>query len=173
MTIHRRYDIYFFTATILEWKPILHDDNYKKIVIESLRFLVENKRIYLCGFCIMSNHIHLLWQMQHPHELKDVQRDFLKYTAQIILKNLRNTDTQLMETLRVDAKDRKYQVWERNALSVPIRSEAVLKQKLDYIHNNPVKAGLCSLAHHYKFSSAKYYETGSDDWGFLTHYIFD
>lgn len=57
------YPVYwpqFFTATILEWKPLLKQDKYKDVIIESLRFLVNDKRIKLFAFVIMSNHIHLI-----------------------------------------------------------------------------------------------------------------
>ena len=46
----------------------------------------------------------------------------------------------------------------------------LFEQKVDYIHNNPVKAGLCKFGEDYQYSSAKFYETGNDDWGFITHY---
>ncbi len=88
-------------------------------------------------------------------------------------KDLRNNNQPLLETLSVNAKDRKYQVWERNPLSVPVWTEAVLIQKLNYIHENPVKAGLCKLPEEYVFSSAYFYETGEDNWGFMSHYLFD
>jgi REP element-mobilizing transposase RayT len=52
----------FFTATIYEWQPVLADDQYKDIIIESLQFLVAEKRIELNAFVIMHNHIHLMWQ---------------------------------------------------------------------------------------------------------------
>jgi REP element-mobilizing transposase RayT len=60
----------FFTASIKGWYKLLQHDKYKDIVIDSLRFLVEDKRIKLYAFAIMSDHIHLIWQMQpliHPH----------------------------------------------------------------------------------------------------------
>ena len=50
----------FYTATILEWKPLLKQDKYKDVIIESLRFLVFEKRINLYAFVIMSNHVHLI-----------------------------------------------------------------------------------------------------------------
>jgi putative transposase len=53
----------FFTATNLEWKKLLQPDKYKDIVIDSLRFLVTDGRIKLYAFVIMSNHMHLIWQM--------------------------------------------------------------------------------------------------------------
>ena len=82
---------------------------------------------------------------------------------------IRNRVLQLNQYL-VDAKDRKYQLWERNALSVDLWSEKVLIQKLRYIHENPVRAGLCKYPEEYKYSSAMFYKTGIDNWGFLTHY---
>jgi hypothetical protein len=99
-----------------------------------------------------------------------VQRDFLKYTAQKIKADLRRYPPVVLENFRVDAKDRKYQFWERNPLSVELRTHAVFIQKLRYIHYNPVKAGLCILPEEYKYSSAEFYLTGVDKWGFLTHY---
>ena len=55
---------HFFTATNLEWKKLLAEDKYKDIIIESMRFLVKNKRVIIYGFVIMDNHIHIIWQLQ-------------------------------------------------------------------------------------------------------------
>ena len=57
----------FFTATCLEWKNLLKLNKYKDIFVESLRFLVKEKRIFLYAFVIMQNHIHLVWQMKAHH----------------------------------------------------------------------------------------------------------
>jgi len=118
----------------------------------------------------MGNHIHIVWHIIHPHTEEEVQRDFLRFTAQMMIKEMRNSDPGLLETFKVEARDRKYQVWERNSLTVPLRSEAVVEQKINYIHNNPVRAGLCHIAEDYKYSSAGYYETGVDTFGFMMHY---
>jgi putative transposase len=160
----------FFTSTNLEWKKLLSQDKYKDMVVESLRFLVVYKRIKLYAFVIMSNHIHLIWQMRSGIKPDVVQRDFLKYTAQRIKYDLERNHPEILKNFLVNAKDRKYQFWERNALSVELRTAKVFQQKLDYIHLNPVKAGICKLPEQYKYSTAKFYETGIDDWGFVTHY---
>ncbi len=160
----------YFTATNLKWKKLLESDKYKLIVIDSLRFLVEDHRIILYAFVIMWNHIHLIWQMQADIKPEDVQRDFLKYTAQKIKADLKIYNPRFLEEFRVDAKDREYQFWERNPLSIDLWSHKVFLQKLDYIHWNPVRAGICRLPEKYLYSSAKFYETGIDNWGFLTHY---
>ncbi len=80
--------IQFFTATILQWKHLLKPDKYKYIIIESLRFLTNEKRAAILGFTIMPNHIHIIWKILSPHHRANVQRDFLKFTAHQVIKNL-------------------------------------------------------------------------------------
>jgi hypothetical protein len=65
-----------------------------------------------------------------------VQRDFLKYTAQLIKKDIDKNHAEDLKDFMVNAKDRKYQFWERNPLSIEIWSEKVLLQKLKYMHEN-------------------------------------
>jgi hypothetical protein len=99
-----------------------------------------------------------------------VQRDFLKFTAQTIKEDMAKHHKNELMGFKVNAKDRKFQFWERNPLSVDLWSREVLIQKLKYIHENPVRVGFCRRAEDYKYSSALFYETGVDNWGFLTHY---
>ena len=160
---------HFFTATNLNWKKLLAPNKYKDIVIESMRFLVDDKRVIIYGFVIMDNHIHIIWQLQAGRKRNDVQRDFLKYTAQLIKKDMMKHHPDELKEFLVNAKDRKYQFWERNPLSVEIWSENVLLQKLKYIHENPVRAGICKYPDDYKYSSVLLYKFGKDNWGFLTH----
>ncbi len=148
----------------------MKEDRFKDIIIDSLRFLSESRRIVVYGFVIMPNHFHLIWQMLGEHKREDVQRDFLKFTGQQILKHLRNEKSGLLQELLVQAKDRKYQVWERNSLGIPLWTDKVLLQKLDYVHDNPVKAGLCELPEDYKYSSAGFYLKQETNWNFLVHH---
>ncbi len=159
----------FFTATNLEWKKLLKPDKYKDIVMDSLRFLVQEKRIILYAFVIMENHLHLIWQMQAGIKAADVQRDFLKYTAQKIKKDLQIHHPEFLNQFKVKTKDRNYQFWERNALSIELITEKVFQQKLNYLHNNPVVAGISKLPEQYRYSSASLYELNKTEWEFLTH----
>ena len=160
----------FFTATILEWKRLLKPGKYKKIILSSLQFLVQNKRIQVNAFVIMDNHIHLIWQMMEGIKPEAVQRDFMKYTAQKIKQDLRLFHPAVLAHFKVNAKDREYQFWERNALSVELKTMEMFKQKLEYIHYNPVMAGLCNLPEEYEYSTARFYEKGINDWKFVSHY---
>src|SRR3954471_21539023 len=76
----------------------------------------------------------------------------------------------MLQDYLVDAKDRKYQFRERNSLSIDLWSPKVFMQKLNYIHNNPtqVKWLLARNPEDHKYSSANYYYTGIDAFGFLS-----
>ncbi|MDP2387272.1 MAG: transposase [Bacteroidota bacterium] len=163
--------LYFSTFTNLNWLHLLEDNFHKQIILKSLKFLVEDKRITLYGFVIMPNHIHLLWQIEKEHELKNVQRDFLKYTAQQIKFNLIDTGNKILADLVVYSKDRKAQIWERNGLSFMLNNPETIKQKLNYIHNNPIKEkwSLAEVPEKYHYSSAAFYATGNDTFEMLTH----
>lgn len=167
--MHSKQFAEFITVTCLEWKPVLADDRFKEIIIDSLRFLSKEERITVYAFVIMQNHFHMIWQIMGDHERKNVQRDFLRFTSQQILKHLRNERSPLQDELLVHAKDRIRQVWERNSLGIPLWSEKVIDQKLEYIHYNPVKAGLCEYPEDYKYSSARFYYKNKKDWNFLVH----
>lgn len=160
----------FFTATIFNWHRLLDDDKYKNIIISSLKFLVVNNRIILNGFVIMPNHIHLIWQMKEGIKRANVQRDFLKFTAQQIKFDLQQNNPGLLKLFKVDVKDRDYQIWEHRPLSVSLWSREVMRQKLDYIHRNPIhhKWKLADTPEDYHYSSAKFYHLNIDDWGFIT-----
>ncbi|SHH14059.1 REP element-mobilizing transposase RayT [Chryseolinea serpens] len=167
--VHAKTHPEFVTITCLKWKPVLADDRFKDIIISSLSFLSMTNRATIYAFVIMQNHMHLIWQILGDHSRENVQRDFLRFTSQQILKILRNENSSLQRELRVEARDRKYQIWERNSLGISLWSEKVMRQKIDYIHLNPVKAGWCEFPEEYKYSSAGFYSNGERRWEFLVH----
>ena len=166
-------NFYFFTATVLEWKHILEFDKYKNIIIESFKFLVEKERLRIFAFVIMPNHFHTVWKISESLEKSDFQRDSMKFTSQTILRDLKLNHKEIHRSLYVGAKDRNYQLWERNPLSVPLYTQEVIEQKINYIHFNPLnpKWNLADEPQQYKYSSAKYYYEGIDEFGFLENYM--
>ncbi|MEI9933809.1 MAG: transposase [Ferruginibacter sp.] len=105
------YPIYwpqFYTATIVEWKHLLQQDKYKDTIIESLQFLVAEKRIRLYAFVILSNHIHLIWQALKDHTPVSIQHSFMTYTAQNIKADLQENHPQVLSHFKVNAKARLY-----------------------------------------------------------------
>ena len=166
-------NFFFFTATVLNWKHILNPDKYKNIIIESFKFLVNKNRVRIFAFVIMPNHYHTVWRINENLEKSDFQRDSMKFTGQTILRDLKSYHKEIHNSMYVGAKDRKYQFWERNPLSVPLYSQKVVEQKINYIHGNPIKPkwNFAAEPQDYKYSSAGFYYTGKDEFGFLENYL--
>jgi len=165
--------VQFFTASILKWIPLLNSNKHKQVIVDSLEYMVSNKRCEVYAFVIMPNHIHLIWRMSEGYKLAHVQRDFLKFTAQQLRFRMIDSQSGLLPNFQVDKNDRKYQIWQRKPLSVDLYSREVIEQKLDYIHANPVqgKWALVDEFTEYEYSSASFYETGKTKFEFLEHYM--
>ena len=149
----------------------MQPDKHKQLIMDSLRFLVEDKRIWLYGFVIMPNHIHLLWRKQDAWLNKNIQQIFLKFIAHQLKFSLMDNNPEALAGYKSTQGDRDYHFWERRPWRATMYNREVAKRKMDYIHWNPVKAGLCKLPEDYHFSSACYYELNVDDWKILTHYM--
>ena len=100
----------YFTVTILKWQNLLKPDKYKNIIIGSLAHLVKEKMVEVNAFVIMSNHLHLIWQVQEGYLREAVQRDFLKYISQTIIRDLEKNHPKVLERFLVNTKDSKYKI---------------------------------------------------------------
>ncbi len=159
--------IYFWTATIHKWQHLLADDSNKQLIVDYLKKLSEDGLITIYGFVIMPNHIHIVWEQHKLNGKETAFGSFLKYTAHRLLKKLKERGGA--SEYKVNAANKQYQVWQRDSLAVEIYSREVAVQKLDYIHANPVTR-IWRLAKddiNYYYSTARFYETGVDDFGFL------
>jgi putative transposase len=157
----------FLTAVCYDFKMLLVEEKQKLIVINSLKYLVDNQQIVIYGYVIMGSHIHIIWHAISDKTNEQLQRSLLKNTADEFKKTLKITNEQFLQEFLVNKKDRSYQFWKRDSLQVDLYSEKFFRQKLTYIHENPVRAGLCNLIEEYQYSSAAFYETGMDKWGLM------
>jgi putative transposase len=114
--------------------------------------------------------IHENWQALPGFTASSVQASFMKYTAQQIKRSLIKNKSNMLDTFKVNKYDREYQIWKREPLSIELLNESMLKQKLEYIHYNPVRAGLCTVPEEYHYSSARFYYDGTNSFGMLKHY---
>ncbi len=163
--------LYFFTATILNWYKLLDSDRYKGIVLRSFDYLVSSGKLKIYAFVIMSDHLHVIWELLELNGKEMPHVSFMKYTGHIIQKDLRKNDQTTLDLFKVNSETRVHQVWQGDSLSVPIYTPSVIFQKLDNIHNNPCRGKwmLSGSPVEYRFSSAKFYDSGVDDFGFLSH----
>jgi len=165
--------VYFWNITIKEWAHLLKADEYKAIIIESLKWLCEHELVRIYGYVIMPNHIHLLWEQLKMNGKEFPKNSFEKFTAHQFQKKLKVENPEELKRFSVAASDRKYNFWQRDPLAVLVFSREMASQKLTYMHFNPLQDHwqLCKLPEEYRFSSASFYENNKDEFGILTHYM--
>lgn len=166
-------EVYFWTITIRAWVHLLRSDEYKIIIIESLKFLCNKGLIKIYGYVIMPNHIHLLWEQLKMNGKEFPKNSFEKFTAHQFQRKLKEEDPTVLNKFLVNASDRSYNFWQRDPLAIRIFNRNMAEQKLNYIHNNPLQQhwSLCKFPEDYRFSSASFYENRLDEFGILTHYL--
>jgi putative transposase len=163
---------YFYTLSIQNFSHLLADDNLKEIVIESWQYLAQQKLVEIYGYVIMPNHLHLIWNILADNGKESPAGSFAKYTAHRFRKYLMNEKPELLKQFASDKRDRKHQFWKRDALAIPLSTEKILIQRLEYIHNNPLneKWRLCNLPEEYRWSSARFYFNGTDEFEIVKHF---
>ena len=167
-------EVYFWTDTIKDWRKLLDNDSYKKMIIACWQELVKRKKIVIYGFVIMPNHLHLVWEMIEKNGKEMPYASFNKFTSHQFLKNIQLGSPSTLRPYKVDHDpERKHRFWQRDPLAVKMFSKKVVEQKLEYIHLNPLqeKWNLASRPENYSWSSARFYEKGEDDFKLITHYM--
>jgi len=154
--------LHYVTFQIVNWVDLFTRKVYRDIVIDSLKFCQANKGLEIYAFVIMSNHIHILLRSS-TGKLSDTIREFKSYTAKQILlaiemelESRRDWMLNLFEfAAKQHKRNEKYQVWTHENHAELIYSDNFIFQKLNYIHENPVRAGIVEKAEDYLYSSAR------------------
>ena len=160
--IRNKDGIYFITFAVIKWINVFNNDKYCEIVIDSLKYCQKEKGLILYSWCLMSNHIHLVISAK-DHNPSDLLRDFKKFTSKKIIEGIVNNpngiykDTMLSAFEKAGAANKRnktYQFWQQNNQPIELFSQKFIHQKVNYIHNNPVKAGIVNKPEDYLYSSA-------------------
>jgi len=155
---------HFITATVVDWIDVFSRKIFRDEVIKCFDYCIKNKGMILYGYVIMSNHIHIIVQSK-DEKLSDLIRDFKKYTAKTILDKIQSEPESRREWMlerfklatQTHSRNKNYQFWKYGNHPEEIYSNKFMWSKLDYIHLNPVRAGLVEKASHYLYSSASNY----------------
>ena len=133
-------------------------------MIDSLNYCIQHKGLQVYEFVIMSNHMHLIISSD-KEPLSDIIRDFKKFTAKRIIEAVQTIGESRREWLlnkfayagSRNSNNTTYQLWKQDYHAVQIGNQKMLQQKREYIHNNPVRAGIVEFAEDYVYSSARFY----------------
>jgi len=150
---------HFMTCTILEWLPVFTRPETVQIILDCWRYQREHEGLQLYGYVILENHLHFIAQAKN---LNKCVSSFKAYTARQIIDHLQAQRVErLLAHLRffktAHKTDREYQLWQEGVHAEMVFSEAMMREKLDYIHANPVKRGYVNLPEHWRYSSASNY----------------
>ncbi len=154
---------HLLTCTTLHWIPVFTRPETVDILLDSLRHL-SNEGLNIHAFVILENHIHLVTQSE---DLRHDMARFKSHTSKQILAHLKeNHVTMLLEQFAFYKKahkgDREYQFWQEGVHPQLIQGHDMMRQKIEYIHNNPVARGYVDEPEHWRYSSARNY-AGHDD----------
>lgn len=155
--------LYYLTFQIVGWVDIFTRKIYRDIAIESVKYCQQNKGLSIFAYVIMSNHIHLLAQSKYD-DLSGTIRDFKNYTSKKFLEVINSKTESRSDWMKVvfeyhgKHKDKQSnQIWTHENHAELIYSQKFIEQKVEYIHENPVRAGIVAKPEDYLYSSARNY----------------
>lgn len=165
---YNKEGLYFVSFATVYWLDVFTRDHYCWALMESLAYCRKNKGMEIYAWCIMPNHVHLIFSAKDKNP-GDLLRDLKSFTSKkiqkLILENPQESRKEWMVWMmrRAGAKNsniKGMQLWQQHNKPIELWSPAVINQKLDYIHLNPVEAGFVTESYYWKYSSAIDYSGG-------------
>lgn len=170
--VHNTDQAHFVTSTVVGWLPIFTTAARCDLLVQSLEYCRAQKELKIYAWVILDNHFHAIVA---GAELSQTIADLKKFTAREIVAQLeaerREWLLNQLQYYRLKHKRQStHQVWQEGVHPQSIASDAMMLQKLEYLHNNPVKRGLVASPEHWRYSSAHEWLPGAlpvlrvDDW---------
>lgn len=157
--------VYFLTFTVVDWVDVFTRKEYKVVISDSLNYCTANKGLEVFAWCLMSNHLHLVGRATENCRISDIIRDFKKFTAKTILEIIQTEPESRRDWMlyrfefagKFDNRISKYRFWQDTNHAIQLDSNELLDQKINYIHENPVRAMIVGKPEEYLYSSARDY----------------
>jgi len=177
---HNKSGVYFVSFAAVYWIDVFTRQAYFEVLAQSVRFCRQEKGMELYAYCFMPSHVHFIFRSSKEQPM-ELLRDFKRYTSNMIIKTIENNPKESRKEWLLWMFERagkkqsnvnKYQFWQHHNKPIELWSEKVIKQKIDYIHDNPVKSGFVVDPIDWKYSSARNYQDDFtvleiDDTGFI------
>lgn len=160
---HNKQGLYFISFAVVYWMDVFVREEYQNLMIDSLRYCQKEKGMEIYCWCLMPSHVHLIFRAKN-NDPADVIRDLKTFTSKSIQKaiaeNPRESRKEWMLWMFERAGNNTNNVtgrqfWQQHNQPIELWSPEVIEQKVNYIHQNPVKAGFVTEAWHWKLSSAQ------------------
>ncbi|QEM08739.1 MULTISPECIES: REP-associated tyrosine transposase [Mucilaginibacter] len=162
---HNSEGLYFVSFATVFWIDVFVRLEYFDCLVKNLNYCVANKGMEIYAYCIMPSHIHLVYRstIQKP---EDLLRDFKSQTSKQLIKLINESNQESRKEWMLNAFKKAgfknsnnpgNQFWQQHNKPIELWSNAVIQQKIDYVHDNPVVAGLVESDYEYLHSSARDY----------------
>ena len=158
---------YFFTSKIVESISVFELQRAKEILLDLMNFYREKYKTKIQAYVIMPTHLHLIVNSQEGENIKSFIQNLLRKSSIRIVKCFEENSehsVDIMKSQRILKSFKnlanmpsQHRVWKEKSRGVPLYTDRVMKIKLDYIHNNPVRAGLVKEPQDYLYSSFRNY----------------
>lgn len=154
-------DLYFCTDVVVGWQYVFTSLEFFESIIESLKYCRAKKGLLLHGYVIMPNHLHTIISAVGNNP-SDVMRDFKRHTSKQISDLLDEKRNERLlryfsSVARREGRGNTFKIWQSGSHPILIDNGDFLDQKLEYIHDNPVRKGYVERPEHWKYSSARNY----------------
>ncbi|MBS1623076.1 MAG: transposase [Bacteroidetes bacterium] len=155
--------LYFLTLTVVDWVDVFSRHEYKQWLADQIMYCQKHKGFELYAYVIMTNHLHFVARMNEGLSMSDFLRDFKSYTAKKLIDSIANNPIESRKAWmlshfsthgQTNALNKEFQFWQNGSHPTSLYSNEVIQQKIDYIHDNPVRAGFVADVHEYLYSSA-------------------
>ena len=165
-TINHSNGIFFCTDKIISFAHVFVEVEFFEIIIDSLKYCQNKKGLKLIAYVIMPNHIHTIMSADNGN-LSGILRDYKQYTSRKITETLQQRGKSQILTLfqsaaKYDKKGNLYKVWQTGSHPQFMDYDGKLFQKIEYIHNNPVRKGYVEKPEYWVYSSARNYIINDD-----------
>jgi REP element-mobilizing transposase RayT len=169
MPVHPVFDpthLYFITTTAVERVHLFKRDVTKRVIADSLAYMRAERWISLYAFVIMPNHVHVIVRFEEGYTLSNVMRDFKKHTSKQIIRQYQAENSQqvlaFLKQAAAQVPGQEYRVWQEGYDARNVFSPDFLRQKVEYVHNNPCQSRwqLAERPEEYTWSSARFYLQG-------------
>lgn len=154
--------LYFITSTIIHWIPLFLSHRYFTILIDAFIYCRQNKGLLLHAYVLMPNHFHIIASSESRTALPGILRDLKRYTSREVTRCLEEDGCRFQLRLleQTAGRSNDYRVWQEGYHPEAIFTQRFFRQKLDYLHDNPVRKGYVRSAEEWLYSSAYDYVIG-------------
>ncbi|MCU4174622.1 REP-associated tyrosine transposase [Carboxylicivirga sp. N1Y90] len=158
--------VYFVSFAVVEWLDVFTRNEYKNILIDSLHYCQKEKGMEIFAWCIMTNHVHLVFRSIKDQKPELLLGDFKRFTSKVIVKAIKENPKESRKDWLLEQFEKagnktsnvsRYQFWRHDNKPIELWSNKVIDEKINYIHNNPVAEGLVFYPEDYVYSSARDY----------------